>query len=53
MWRTLRRGNGRTAVGYERSVGGLYTDGPVDLWQLKLEAAKHSSWTAAVRIINP
>jgi hypothetical protein len=44
---------GRKAAAYERSVGGVYPDGPVDLWQVKLQAATHSSWTAAVRIIYP
>lgn len=43
--------NGEKANGHDYKVGGTWHSGPVDLENLKLEAAKNSSWAAAKRIL--
>ncbi|MDG4789271.1 hypothetical protein O7626_25640 [Micromonospora sp. WMMD1102] len=43
--------NGETAVGVDHKVGDKWHSGPVNLDNLKLEAARNSSWAAAKRIL--
>lgn len=43
--------NGEKAVAIDHKVGDTWHSGPVDLDNLKLEAARNSSWSAARRIL--
>jgi hypothetical protein len=43
--------NGEKAYGVDHKVGDTWHSGPVNLEELKLEAAKNSSWAAAKRIL--
>ncbi|MFC6018315.1 hypothetical protein ACFP2T_19150 [Plantactinospora solaniradicis] len=43
--------NGEKAYGVDHKVGDTWHSGPVNLENLKLEAAKNSSWAAAKRIL--
>lgn len=43
--------NGEKSYGHDFKVGDTWHSGPVDLNQLKIEAAKNSSWLAAKRIL--